>query len=106
MGQDAALSTLKAAITGTGPSAEILHTDSTAWCCRAGRPLQCMISACNQDTLRHYSGALAAARVEQDGIVGMCLGMSGVDREADASILRARLQEWLPTEARMLMPPV
>ncbi|CAK0779442.1 hypothetical protein CVIRNUC_004775 [Coccomyxa viridis] len=63
VGQDAALNTLKAAITG----------------------------------------ALAAARVEQDGILGMCLGMSGVDREADASSLKARLQEWLPAEVELVV---
>lgn len=33
----------------------------------------------------------------------MCLGMSGVDREADASALKACLQEWLPQEARPYM---
>ena len=48
------------------------------------------------------AGALAAARVEQDSIVGMCLGMSGVDREADASALKASLEEWLSKEARTL----
>ena len=48
------------------------------------------------------AGALAAAGVEQDDVTGMCLGMSGVDREADASALKACLQEWLPQEARLL----
>ena len=48
------------------------------------------------------AGALAAAGVEQDAVIGMCLGMSGVDREADASALKARLQGWLPQEARTL----
>ena len=99
MGQDAALSTLKAAITGAGTSAVIIHTDSIAWYHHIGRALHRMSSAWDQDAMCHCPGALAAARVEQDGIIGMCLGMSGVDREADASILKARLQEWLPTEA-------
>ncbi len=45
------------------------------------------------------AGALAAARVEQGAIVGMCLGMSGVDREADANLWKASLEEWLSKEA-------
>ena len=65
-----------------------------------------MDSAWDQNPICHCPGALAAARVEQDGVVGMCLGMSGVDREADASALRARLQEWLPKEAGPLVAPV
>ena len=39
------------------------------------------------------AGALAAAGIEQDAVIGMCLGMSGVDREVDASALKACLQE-------------
>ena len=101
VGQDAALNTLKAAITGPGTSAVIIHTDSTAWCHHTGRALHRMSSAWDQYAMCHCTGALAAARVEQDGILGMCLGMSGVDRDADASSLKARLQEWLPAEARM-----
>ncbi len=46
------------------------------------------------------AGALTAAGVEQEAVLGMCLGMSGVDREADASALKACLQEWLSQEAR------
>ena len=37
--------------------------------------------------------------MEQDAIVGMCLGMSGVDREADANVWKASLEEWLSREA-------
>lgn len=38
--------------------------------------------------------------MEQDAIVGMCLGMSGVDREADANVWKASLEGWLSKEAR------
>ena len=31
--------------------------------------------------------------------MGMCLGMSGVDREADANVWKASLEEWLSKEA-------
>ena len=48
------------------------------------------------------AGALVAAGVEQSAIVGICLGMSGVDRDADASTLKASLQKWLSQEARAL----
>ena len=48
------------------------------------------------------AGALVAAGVEQSDIVGICLGMSGVDRDADANTLKASLQEWLTQKARAL----